>query len=610
MEKEDFIYQPHKSFEEDFKHQYHDTAVDYFNSLVEKTETDSDANRVHVEEYRVAAAELEAAKKKWNSLKGLRGMFIAFTILGFLAGIICFVLFALNTAMWGFIIGGVAGILLGGFSIWGIVNFNKKAKNQEAVIAPLQQKADEKLSICYADMAKLNGEFDWNMAAIIMEKATPNIDLDPYFSNKTLTYLIDHFGFPEAEDENTSVLGLVSGHIQGNPFVLEKIFRMNMGMKTYTGSITITWTEYVGSGKDRHLVTRSQTLTASIEKECPFYNAETRLIFGSEAAPNLSFSRRPYGADKMDAKQREKAWRSGGKDLDKLQTKASKKGGGFTKMNNDEFEVFWGATDRDNEVEFRYLFSPLAQVSILELIENPEPFGDDFYFVKDKMLTSIASAHSQKFNYTPAPSYFYHYSLEDCRENFISYCDAFIKNLYFDLAPILAIPAYQSDTTRDYIYHEILPGNYNCYEHEVFANGLETDIFRPEDSSSDVPLILKAGRASKQGKTDVLPVTAYSFRKETRVEYVTRFGGDGRSHSIPVYWDEYIPVSRVSEMALTNVEASQKRYRGALGVLDEYLKKTGYAKYFERGFLALALRKGHIESGVDEKLESIFNPEE
>ena len=610
MEKEDFIYQPHKTFEEDLQHQYHDTAEQYFDSLVEKTGTDADANRLHVEEYRAAAAELEAAKKKWNSLKGKRGMFIAFMILGFLAGIICFVIFALNPSLWGLIIGGVAGILLGGFSIWGIVSFNKKAKNQEAVIAPLQEKADEKLSVCYADMAKLNGEFDWNMAAIIMEKATPMIDLDHYFSNKTLSYLIDHFGFPESEGPNTSVLGLVSGHIQGNPFVLEKVLNMRMGMKTYTGSITITWTEYVGSGKDRHAVTRSQTLTASIERECPFYNAETRLIFGSEAAPNLSFSRSPQGADKMDAKKREKAWRSGGKDLEKLQTKASKKGGGFTKMNNDEFEVFWGATDRDNEVEFRYLFSPLAQVSILELIENPEPFGDDFYFVKDKMLTSVASAHSQKFNYCPPPSYFYNYCLEDCRENFISYCDAFIKNLYFDLAPILAIPAYQSDTTRDYIYREILPGNYNCYEHEVFANGIDSDIFRPEDSSSDVPLILKAGKPSKMGKTDVLSITAHSFNKVPRVEYVTRFGGDGCSHSIPVHWDEYIPVSSTSTMSLTNVNATQKRYRGALGTLDEYLQKSGFAKYFERGFLALALKKGRIDSSVDEKLESIFKPEE
>ena len=37
MEKEDFIYQPHQTFETELKRQYHDTAVDFFEDLVRKT---------------------------------------------------------------------------------------------------------------------------------------------------------------------------------------------------------------------------------------------------------------------------------------------------------------------------------------------------------------------------------------------------------------------------------------------------------------------------------------------------------------------------------------------------------------------------------------------
>lgn len=612
MEKEDFIYQPHQTFETELKRQYHDTAVDFFEDLVRKTGTDAETNRLHVGEYRKAEAVYEAAQKKWGNLKGLRTMFIVFTVIAFVVSVILITIFIANTAQWGFIVGGVGGLALCGLSIWGIASFNKKAKNQKAGLEPLESEMEAKLALCKADMTALNSEFDWNMAAIIMEKATPMIDLDPYFSNKTFSYLVNRFGFPKAEDEDTSVLGIVSGNIQGNPFILEKVLSKTMGMKTYTGHLTITWVEYVGSGKDRHAVTRSEVLTASISKECPYYSRDTRLIFGSDAAPNLSFSRSPFGADKMNAKQREKAWKNGGKELDKLQTKASKKGGGYTKIGNDEFEVFWGAKDRDNEVEFRYLFSPLAQVSLLELLENPEPYGDDFYFVKDKRLTSVASRHSQHFDYCPPPSFFRDYCLDDCRERFIRYCDNFIMGLYFDLAPILAIPAYQSDVTRDYIYKDVLPGNYNCYEHEIVANGFNSDVFRPESASDDVPLILKATGVKKNGDTDIVSIKAHGFNKISRVEYVSCYGGDGHYHSVPVYWDEYIPVSESASMSMTNVNSTQKQYRGALGALDEYLEKTGFSNHFERGFLALAKRgcKEGIDPSINDKLNAIFNHKE
>ena len=57
----------------------------------------------------------------------------------------------------------------------------------------------------------------------------------------------------------------------------------------------------------------------------------------------------------------------------------------FTAMTNDKFDVLFGATDRTNETEFRLLFTPLAQNSMINLIENAKPYGDDFYFVKENL---------------------------------------------------------------------------------------------------------------------------------------------------------------------------------------------------------------------------------
>jgi hypothetical protein len=71
------------------------------------------------------------------------------------------------------------------------------------------------------------------------------------------------------------------------------------------------------------------------------------------------------------------------KDLDKLEEKAVKAGKTFTKLGNDEFEAFFGADDRDNEVEYRLLFTPLAILNEMDLIKNPAPFGDDFYMEED-----------------------------------------------------------------------------------------------------------------------------------------------------------------------------------------------------------------------------------
>lgn len=41
----------------------------------------------------------------------------------------------------------------------------------------------------------------------------------------------------------------------------------------------------------------------------------------------------------------------------------------------------------------------------------------------------------------------------------------------------------------------------------------------------------------------VITVYAYGYRRIQRLTYVSVWGGDGRSHQVPVYWDEYISVT-------------------------------------------------------------------
>ena len=91
------------------------------------------------------------------------------------------------------------------------------------------------MKLCYDDMAPLNCRYGWNIPLEVMEKTTPIIDLDPEFSPERLCYLMERFGMKEETDPDTSVLGVTSGHIQGNPFILERVLHHRLGEKTYHG---------------------------------------------------------------------------------------------------------------------------------------------------------------------------------------------------------------------------------------------------------------------------------------------------------------------------------------------------------------------------------------
>ena len=67
----------------------------------------------------------------------------------------------------------------------------------------------------------------------------------------------------------------------------------------------------------------------------------------------------------------------------------------FTSMSNTDFEVLFDALDRTDEVQFRTLFTPLAQTNMVSLIRSQTGYGDDFVFVKANRMNFVATDHSQ-----------------------------------------------------------------------------------------------------------------------------------------------------------------------------------------------------------------------
>ena len=109
----------------------------------------------------------------------------------------------------------------------------------------------------------LNDLFDWSMPGELVEKTVPLLDFDPYFKVERADYMEQKYGLDPTLGVDHSIEFVQSGQIFGNPFLLLRILNHNLGTKTYTGTLTITWTETVRVGDKTRVVTRSQTNSLS-----------------------------------------------------------------------------------------------------------------------------------------------------------------------------------------------------------------------------------------------------------------------------------------------------------------------------------------------------------
>lgn len=609
-EVKEAIYEPRKFYNESLKDQYHEAAENYFDSLVNKTQTDVEANRRHVQEYKDYLASLEHTKKKAGNLKAWRIFCIVVFFLALLIGVVLFIYGIGKALAWGIIV-GVLLVVADGFLFYYIFwPLRKKIQNIDQIIADLEAKAKAKLQECYADLANLNAEYDWNIPGTLIKQVTPILDVDRFFSGQRFAYLIRKFGFPKDLGKNTSVLGVLSGNIQGNPFVLERDLSSEIIDITYTGTLVITWTTTHTDKNGTHTVTHTETLVARSVHPGPHYEVSTRLIYGNEAAPNLNFTRYPSGKCGTDEKDSARFVRRRMKALDKkaqADMMDNDPSTNYTRMANEKFEAYFGADDRDNEVEFRLLYSPLAQKNLLDILTNPEPYGDDFVQVKEGMINSIASRHSQAFDYSGDPAQFRHYDVDEAKKRFVAYCDAYIQGLYFDLAPLISVPLYQTHAPDEYIYgNDLSADNFCTFEQECMANGMEPSYFRPKEADPSLPLILKISRSEKDGANDVLTVHAYSYKTTPQVDLVPVHGGDGHMHNVPVHWTQYDLVQCDQLIAVSDVGGSQRSYASQIDSAIRGLFSKG-ASHYERGLLAFGLGENVTAESISSRIRSLFS---
>lgn len=611
MEYNDLL-EPRKLYKSQLKDAFHKNAEDYFDELTKTSGVDTGANKVTCDRIRGLQAKARIAQKSLNSKRGLMTLFIVLGVIALIGGIILLVAGFNSKSNQGMFIGiGIGCILLGIAGIvLPIVLIRPKIKAIDAELDKLNAKIQEGIKEAYSQMAALNSLYDWGIPAYLVSKTTPLIQMDKVFEPKRFYQLNSKYGFGENNNKDVSTTFVQSGTILGNPFLVERNFVKEMVPHTYTGSLVITWTTTYRDKNGTHTQVHTQTLVATVTKPKPVYFHDTWLVYGNDAAEHLSFSRQPSNASSLNEAQIKKTAQKFDKELQKMHEKAIGKSN-FTPLGNSEFEAFFHALDRDNEVEFRLLFTPLAQKSMLDLIESKEPYGDDFIFEKKKCLNYIKSRHSQAADYDGDPRKFAHYDYEHAKDFFLDYMDDYFQSFFFDLAPLLSIPLYQQHKDTSFIYKDVYERNVTSFETEVMANRFDPKLFAPEKNRTDV--ILKAELIKKQGHSDLVNIHAYGHEMITHVDYIPKMGGDGRMHSVPVTWYEYIPVKKETPIQIQAVPSSKKN-----ATFEQNLAKAqsifapllvGSGIITQRGIFSSIL-KSHQHSWNDDELNKLFSQKE
>ena len=190
-------------------------------------------------------------------------------------------------------------------------------------------------------------------------------------------------------------------------------------------------------------------------------------------------------------------------------------------------------------------------------------YGDDFSFAKRKTLNYITCGHLQgSTNLDKNPSALKSYSYDICHRNFVYYCDEYCREIYFALAPLISIPLYQQHKTLDYIYNGQFGHNVTQAECEAAANCHSWDLFK-HPATRSLGVILKSRFVGKNDTVDDCVITAHSFSGTDRVTYVSKLGGDGRWHDVPVHWIEYNPIMKTTNMVVSNTHKGRMEFQEA-----------------------------------------------
>ena len=607
---EEKLLEPVKYYNEYLKDAHLKNIEELFDNLVKESNINVEENRETVKKYKDKINEIanfDKKLKKYNLLNTILSIFVIFV--GIYA---CYSVYSIYSSKKLMTLKIIIIVLLIGvciyFSYLLIKKIKPTIKDVKNVKTKNEEESKEIQNECFKQMAPLNRLFDSDHTRQLIMKTLPDIAIDKNMEMERFEILSEKYGLADVEKlKDISVQEVLSGEIIGNPYVMCRSIGHTLGEYTYTGSLTITWETY-SYDSDGNMITHhhSQVLHASLTKPKPYYSQYISLYYGNEAASNLCFSRTPNHIEKLNDKALTRKIKDDSKMLQKKAKEAMKNGDNFTPVGNDEFDVLFNALNRDNEAEFRLIFTPLAQKNMLDLLKK-SMFGDDFYFEKDHMLNTISSEHSYNWDTNTFGQRFSNYDIDDSRKRFRDFQIQYFDHFYFQIAPLLSIPLYQQHKPREYIYKHDYKRNYSSYQTEVLANIMGTEYFRNPNTKTDT--ILKTHYDYSNDKTDTVTVDAYSYDAFDRVDYISVYGDDGYYHDVPVNWVEYIPLKQQSSMRVKRIDITDDQFNEIKFKKDfneSMLKHNGVAYGYEKGMLSLKVSSNAVDEDIDKDFDILF----
>lgn len=556
------LLEPLKYYRENLKDAFYHVTESYFQNLVKESHIDINKNNSLIEQYNQVSQNKDDLQDIYSRFCWLKNLVFILGIGAFIYGAYQFIQNQVDI-----IVLSLCGLLL--VSTLAIYWYwiKPKINSLEEGLSDLELRLQSMRQEGYEMMKPLNDLFHSEMTVELIKQAIPFIHLDSNFNIERYEQLVKEYGFLEREDVNNSTLDIISGDILGNPFVFVKRLIHWMGTYKYEGSRVVTYTEhYLDSQGKRCSRQVSETLYAEVEKPGPYYSDKVSLIYGNSAAPNLTFHRNPtekgdfnlFGNNQLKKKI----------DAVRKKSKQALQGGGtFQALANEEFDAQFNALDRDNEVEFRLLFTPLAQSNYQDIFEN-SPYGDDFIFNKECKINEIETENSQNWDFDTAPSQYYDFSFSAIKEKFISFNCNYFEYMYFSFLPLLAIPLYQQMASDNYIYGKSYDFQYNDYMTEMIANKMEVGLFVPPDADTraHVKTMLKTSHYKTEANSEIIKVDAHSYKTVEHVDYVPVRAGNGKTYDVPVHWEEYVPVTKEEFIEVAEVKSSGNDFTGIKGL--------------------------------------------
>lgn len=517
------IYDPLEEFENKFKDKHLENVSSFFEKLVQQSGVDIEKNRKTVKLYNEYKQNLAALKKKLGWMQ-------------FWRVVMCITIVLIPLV---------------------IMKMTPKIKQLRMEIEEADERADKLLEEATIQMIALNNLFTDRDALDLIQSTVPMLSFDRCFSAKQEADMRINYDFIESAEDEQSTLEVLAGNYNENPFLFERKVIHRMGTEVYHGYKTIYWTETYRDADGKMRSRReSETLHATVTKPKPFYDYQVVLNYCAQGAPDLKFSRDATYLDRKNERQIERYVKRGEKKLRKKNEKAISQNRDFTSMSNSDFEVLFDALDRTNEVQFRTLFTPLAQTNMVSLILSKIGYGDDFHFIKSKRTNRIISRHSQGRAINLLPEQYVSYSFDMIKKNFIEKNMEFFRAIYFDFAPILAIPIYQERPVHSLKPIPDYSQIYALKECEALANAVENRYVVHPDTKTLA--ILKSKFVSSADCVDETCVTAYSYDISKRVDMVSMYGRDGRYHNVPVEWDEYLPLEMSNNFYVSSIEKAKQ----------------------------------------------------